>query len=113
MGPVMQARLHDSSKVSQIAAGGGIIAPGPVGIELGDGDSGKDADNGNHNQKFYQGKTVLLFFRCHYKQFSRQLKCNFSAIDTCHQTGNCGLEVRDPLVTPHPSRILPDDSETI
>ena len=34
-----------------------IVAPDLVLVELGNGDSGKDANDGNDNQQFYEGET--------------------------------------------------------
>ena len=52
--------IAEQIHITQSLLGTGIIASYPVLIELGNGDSGKDADDGNCNQHFYECETCRV-----------------------------------------------------
>ena len=54
--------IAEQSHVTQTLLGTGIIASYFVLVELGNSDSGKNADDCNYNQQLDQGKTAFLVF---------------------------------------------------
>ena len=54
--------IAEQSHITQTLLGTGIIASDFVLVELGNGDSGKNANDRNYNQQLNQGKTPFFVF---------------------------------------------------